>query len=275
MALYIAPIFTISKYLFNKVSEPVFENRLSRKYSGEALELKVKKSTRNGFKVLYFGLITLFGFYVFSDTEYQSPIMFGNGDIHHLYSDWPYNKMPQYFKLYYMIGLSYHLEVTIVHLFSSAQNDFYEMLLHHYITIMLIIGSFMTANWHSGINVLIQMDNGDCLGGLIKATMDFMPVPFVLVNYLGLLFSWIYFRIFAYTYEVIWKGSLTGRWHVDYTNSSQSVFQMLLVGLLILNVYWTILFFRMGYRFVNKGEIKDIQNPIEDKMKRDPAVKAK
>jgi len=35
----------------------------------------------------------------------------------------------------------------------------------------------------------------------------------------------------------------------------------------MLNVYWTVLFFRMGYRFISKGEVKDLQNPVEDKDK--------
>lgn len=48
-------------------------------------------------------------------------------------------------------------------------------------------------------------------------------------------------------------------------NPNQVVYQMLLVGLLLLNIYWTILFLRMGYRFVTKGEVKDIQNPVEDR----------
>lgn len=259
------PVFTLAKYLCTKASTPFFRNMLKKKYSGKTLDLKLYKSTRNFFKIFYFAFITCFGFYVYKDTNYHSPLMFGSGDIMYLVSDWPYNVMPRYLKLYYMIGLSYHLEVTVVHFFQTMQNDFFEMLLHHYITILLIVGSYMTGWWSVGINVMIQMDNGDCFGGMMKAFMDFAPIPFVLINYLLLLYSWIYFRVIIFGYEVFWKGSMFGQFHIDGSGNLQTIYQMLLLGLLVLNVYWTILFFRMGYRFATKGEVKDIQNPVEDK----------
>lgn len=149
------------KYIVAKASRKYFHSRLKLKYQDEALELKVYKSTRNFFKVFYFAFITLFGFYVYADTNYQSPVMFGSGDMMYLRSDWPYNPLPRFLKLYYMIGLSYHFEDTVHHLFHPAQNDFFEMLLHHYITLLLIVGSYMTGMWNSGIGVMIQMDNGD------------------------------------------------------------------------------------------------------------------
>ena len=60
-------------------------------------------------------------------------------------------------------------------------------------------------------------------------------------------------------------GSLMGQWRIDYNSAHQGTFQILLLGLLLLNVYWTILFIKMGLRFALKGEVKDIQNPVEDK----------
>ena len=143
------------------MSRGYFHSKLKVKYQGDALELKIYKSTRNFFKVFYFGFITLLGFYVFSDTNYQSGLMFGSGTGRLVSSDWPYNKVPRMLKLYYMIGMSYHFEDTIHHLFHPASNDFFEMLLHHYITLLLITGSYMTNKWNYGINVMIQMDNGD------------------------------------------------------------------------------------------------------------------
>lgn len=161
IAIYLVPVFTISKYLFYKAFDGFFRRKHKLKHSGEVLEGKVYKSNRNFFKVFYFFFITCFGMYVYSGTKYHSPTMFGKGNIMYTYSDWPYNQMPDYVKLYYMVGLSYHLEVTIMHFFLPAQNDFFEMLLHHYITILLIVGSYKTAWWNVGINVMIQMDNGD------------------------------------------------------------------------------------------------------------------
>ena len=267
LVLVISPFFTLAKHIANKLSRGYFHSKLKVKYQGEALELKINKSTRNFFKVFYFGFITLLGFYVYSDTNYQSGLMFGSGNLRYVSSDWPYTKIPRLLKLYYMIGMSYHFEDSVHHLFNPAQNDFFEMLLHHYITLLLITGSYMTNKWNHGISVMIQMDNGDSVGGMIKAFMDFVPVPLVLINYFVLLYCWIYFRVFIFAYEVIWQGSLIGQWRIDFNSAHQGTFQVLLLGLLLLNVYWTILFLKMGLRFLRKGEVKDLQNPVEDKGK--------
>jgi len=156
--LLISPLITLLKYLVRKYTGPVFRSKLEKKYNGEALNLKVYKSTRNFFKIFYYSFITFLGFYVLSDTEFHSFMMFGKGNFMYLKSDWPYNKVPNLYKMYYMIGMSYHLEDTVSHFFHPIQNDFFEMLLHHYITIMLVMGSHMISTWNFGIIVMIQMD---------------------------------------------------------------------------------------------------------------------
>mmetsp|Transcript_35110 Transcript_35110/g.40573 ORF Transcript_35110/g.40573 Transcript_35110/m.40573 type:complete len:108 (-) Transcript_35110:42-365(-) len=95
--------------------------------------------------------------------------------------------------------------------------------------------------------------------------MDIVPTYAVIINYVILVVTWIYFRVFAFSYEVIWKGSMMGLWKIDYNSAHQLAFQILLLGLLTLNVYWTFLFFKMGYRMLTKGEVKDLQNPVEDR----------
>ena len=119
--------------------------------------------------------MTAFGLYVYADTNYQSPFMLGRGDHMLMGSDWPYNRVPRCLKVYYMMNFSYHLEDLLAHLIHPAQNDFFEMLLHHYITLMLVAGSYMTNVWNSGINAMIQMDNGDFFVGVVKTFIDVIP----------------------------------------------------------------------------------------------------
>lgn len=267
IVMYTVPVMTVIRYIIKRYSEDYFHTKLKQKYSGEQLKLKTHKATRSFYKIFYFAFITGFGLYVFSDTPYHTPAMFGSGNIMYLDSDWPYNKLPRYLKLYYMVNMSYHVEDTLHHLFQPAQNDFFEMLLHHYITVMLVIGSYMINFWNSGINVMIQMDNGDAFVSFIRSFMDIWPVTLPFIAYLCAVFSWIYFRIYLFAYEVIWKGSLVGRWRFDHNANHQNAMQILLIGLLILNIYWTLLFLRMGFRLLRKGEVKDIQNNLDDRKK--------
>lgn len=264
MTFIFVPLIAYCKYLFKNAFHNFFYKNLSKKYQGEALELKMHKSSKNAFKVFYFGVISIFGYYVYTDTNYHSPMMYGSGNLLQIMSDWPYMQVPHYLKVYYMIGVSYHLEDSIHHLFYPAQNDFFEMLLHHYITLLLIVGSYMTNLWNFGISVMIQMDSWDWLGGLIKASMDFAPTWFVLSNYIVMVYYWIYFRIYAFSVDILINGGLTSRYASEGHYAHHSSLIILWLGLLLLNVYWVILFFRMGWRFIRKGEVKDIQNPVED-----------
>ena len=67
MCFYFIPMIALVKYFSKISSEGFFRRRLSLKYQGEALELKVKKSVRNFFKIIYFSFVTILGFYVYSD----------------------------------------------------------------------------------------------------------------------------------------------------------------------------------------------------------------
>ena len=272
---YLTPLVFVGQLLTSKLLKGYFYGKFKGRFEGEALHLKVHKATKNLFKGGYYIWMVIFGFYVFSDTEYQSSMMFGSGKMEYLYSNWPYNPTPRCLKFYYMAGISYHTSDMIHLLIKPAQSDFFEMLLHHYITIMLIVGSYMTNFWNHGIKVMIQMDTGEVLIGVLRWFNDIWPTWILIPLFMLLNFFWIYFRIVVYTIEVVIFGTLRARAKLDLNESYQTVIQTLLVILLALNCYWQILFFRMAYRLIWKGDTKDIQNPVEDLQKRDKAHKEK
>ena len=180
LVLYFTPLVFMGQWLTHHFTKDYFGRILKKKFEGQALDLKVHKATKNLFKAIFYTCMVAFGFYVYSDTPYHSKFMFGSGDMMVLDSDWPYNQPPRLMKVYYMMGISYHSS-DMIHLFlKSAQKDFFEMLLHHYISIMLIIGSYMTNFWNSGINVMLQMDSGEIFVGLLRSFNDVWPT-FILV----------------------------------------------------------------------------------------------
>ena len=87
-----------------------------------------------------------------------------------------------------------------------------------------------------------------------------------------MLSSWIYFRVFIFTKEVIWEETMAGRWRIDDSPLHQNTIQILLFFLLVLNVYWAVLILKSGLRFLKKGDAKDMQNPvIGDSIKNKPS----
>jgi ceramide synthetase len=247
------PIIMASQYLTKKYTKPYFVNKLKNKFSGEVLDQKANKSTKSMFKIVFFLAMTTLGYHICASTNYQSPLMFGNGNLLLQSSDWPYMEVPKYLKLYYMMELSYQVSDMIYLFILPAQGDFLEMLLHHYIAIMLISGSYMTNVWNSGINVLLQMDGSEVFIGILRGFHDIWPTLIVVVILITMIIGWAYFRVIVYSYEVLWGSVMTGRWTLDYNNTHQTAFQMLIACLLLLNVYWLLLFFKILHTGVTKG----------------------
>ncbi|CAI2374695.1 unnamed protein product [Moneuplotes crassus] len=275
LVAYLTPLVFLGQILTSKITSGYFRSRFQKKFEGEALDLKVHKATKNCFKFFYYCGMVSFGYYVYSDTNYHSSYMFGEGNMMYLDSDWPFNKQPRLLKLYYMAGISYHTS-DMIHLFlNSAQKDFFEMLLHHYITIMLIIGSYMTNFWNSGINVMLQMDVGEIFVGSLRCINDIWSPLICVPLFVVMNIFWVYLRIIVFAKEVIIEGSMIGRWRFDQNTSHQTSMQVLLMILLLLNCYWQILFFNMLYRAVFKGDTKDYQNPVEDIKTREDSKKIK
>lgn len=129
---------------------------------------------------------------------------------------------------------------------------------------MLIVLSYMVSWWNSGINVMIQMDHGDIVGSFTKIFVDLAPVPLLLVFYFATVFSWIYFRIFVYSYEIIWGAAMQTRYVLDNNSIQQYIVIILLYSLLVLNIYWVFLFFKMFYIFAFQGKRADLQNKAGD-----------
>jgi len=265
MILPYAVAIRIMKYSVDKYTHDYFKGKFL-KYEGDELERKIKKCSKGLFKIIYFTFMFLFGWLmVLRDTSFCPPIMWGDGELMTVFSDWPYTVMPKYLKFYYIASLSYYLEDLIFHLFQSPNSDYFEMILHHVVTAMLIFSSYFNGFWNIGMFVLMQMDVADIFIGLIRLVIDFARSWIVFTIYVGIMYSFIHFRLIAYTYCVLWKFGLGGRLSVDNFTSIVTIIDFLLICLLGLNIYWFYLLTLMGLRFVFKGKAHDLQNVVSNK----------
>jgi len=177
-------VIRLIKVAVNKSSHSYFKGKLQHKYSGETLENKIVKCSRGVFKVLYFTFTFCFGlFAVLRQTPFASPTMFGDGEMMYTFGSWPYTVMPYGLKFYYLLSFSYYVEDGIMHLFMPPNYDYWEMILHHTLTAMLIFASYMNGFWNIGIFVLIQMDMEDIWIGMIRVVMDYSSTAVVAILY--------------------------------------------------------------------------------------------
>lgn len=232
-------------------------------------------------------MVTTVGYYVLRDEPWLPRALGGTGDATRaLYTvnEAPSDKL----KLYYMIQTGYHLQSLLYMVFlSPIRNDFIEMLLHHLVTLVLIVGSYLANYSAFGALVAFLHDIGDVSGcksmralgnsllceadamcgdvDAIKSVVDSGNVPLVGVFYAGLLASWGYTRLYVFPVHLILPVITT---LPEANPMISSVFIYLAAAmlgmLLLLHVYWYTLFLVMGYALLVKGKSEDIQEKCID-----------
>ena len=94
---------------------------------------------------------SIYGFYALKTTPGHSESLWGAGEVRKSFIGFPIVDNSWQLKLYYILGFSYHLQNTVSHFISNPHETYYEMLLHHIATMMLMIFSYLTGLTHSGI----------------------------------------------------------------------------------------------------------------------------
>jgi hypothetical protein len=203
-SLAMIPIISLAKYLIQKATIGFYERNLPAKYIGTIREDKIDKCTKNIFKFFYFSASSLFCYcYVLPDLESFSELLGGNGQFSKVMLDYPYTQRTPAFKFYYLFECAYHIESTVEHLVSRPKNDFYEMICHHFSTVLLIVFSYCSNLTNIGVHVMLIMDNADIPIGVMRAIMDLSGTMGILSVYTVLMSSWCYTRFYVFYHNVL------------------------------------------------------------------------
>jgi len=107
--------------------------------------------------------------------------------------------------------LGYHCESTLAMFVRKPQNDFFEMCLHHVLTIPLIAYAYVGRYGPTILIITLIIDNSDIWIGLIRGVMDLVNKAVTVIILILLLTSWIYFRIFLMFTEVCYGAGYDSR----------------------------------------------------------------
>ena len=262
------PFISMAKYILRKATYAGYQRLLPSKYTGELREERIQKGAKNLFKLVYFATWSLFcHFYVLKGLPYHSENIFGTGSFSKHLASYPYVENAQIFKFYYLVSAAYHLESTIEHCMHRPKNDFYELMCHHMVTLLLILFSYMMNYTAIGIHVMIVMDNADIPIGLIRSNMDFAPGFVVFLQWIAIMTSWIYTRIYVYSADIIRYSFFYGKGMSSNNRTwAHDSLSLMLWILMVLNIYWGYLLLMMGLKYVIKRKATDLQQ-TESKSK--------
>ena len=159
--------FKLMHNYLSGILSPKVENEQDRAYRLNSL----KKLT---FDTIYYTCMTVITFRVFSKEHWFPTFIGGEGScnqIYRHYPNWPNeNDNKSNMEIYYMIQFGVHLYEIYEVLFikGPSYRKFYEWLLHHFISVMLIFFSLLSNQVAMGLVVLFVHDASDIFSALAR-----------------------------------------------------------------------------------------------------------
>lgn len=254
ISLFFFPILCFLKYFFHKIFTPLsYKHILEEKFKqGTSVEdqkianMYARKITTNLFKILYYTSISVFAYMIMKDSSYFPYELMGKGEMINIFEggfpDYIFFKKPDYFEYYYLISLSYVFTDLVWLLFIyEKQNDFILMLLHHSITISLVVFSYLTNYSQIGVIVFFSHDFSDIFVYIMRIIIN-IKVPFVVGYTSGVIFFiiYVYMRIFVFGKLIITCAFAA----VDDWNVASRTLWYFKVILLIMHIYWVFEIFK-------------------------------
>jgi len=262
--IYIIRVSSI-KYIFTARAEKTVIEFPSE----ELRHKKIEKAAFARFRTLWYIFITIFGYYCLKDEDWL-PITLGGKahfkDLNLFWEGLPYQPQERKVVVYYMIQFGSALCTFILQFKQNrSRNSYGELLLHDMATLMLLIISFLNNYLRMGAVILFLHDISDIFSYGCKIFVDTEYLTLTLINYVSLVLTWFYTRLFVFPFQVILQCFTNNIWArpelVGYI-----VIAICLFTLLCLHVYWIVLILNIGLKFLNTGEADDMQDAekVED-----------
>ena len=245
--LYAVPIISLIKIAFESALSPVmYKYVLSKKYKNLNDEsnfnlgfIYKKKLATNLYKVVYYSLVVLFSYSLIKDMDYFPYEILGKGDMINIFKNgspgYIFFEKPKYFDMYYLISVAFVITDLIWLLFVyETQSDYPLMLLHHSVTISLILFSYLTNLSQIGVIVLFLHDATDILVYVVRIVINTDCIFFVKVTLCSVfLLSYIYLRLYVLGKLIIVVGL-----YMDNTRIHQNILWYFKIVLIIMHLYW-------------------------------------
>lgn len=210
---------------------------------------KIKKNlvkyNEEFWKCITMTCITIFGIYVMCHEEFFH-------DPRLLFKQYPQQES-SLIQTYYRISLGYHGFRAIFQFVEPKRKDFWAMVVHHWVTVILILASWWTGVMQIGAIVMVCHDNADIF--LPAAKIARYEKNALLTNmWFGcFLLCWLFSRIGLFSWKVVYPVLFQA--HPTYTcHIYYYFFSALLCILLLLHFYWLRMILGVAYTalFVSK-----------------------
>ncbi len=259
-----AGVFFVNWGLRKAVVEPLAAKLLGAK----STKSKVQKFAQSCMEMVFYGAFTVFGALVVPGQTWFWPSKLW-------WSDYKSGKMlfvTDALKAYYLLYAARYAQGIVSCLIEHKRKDFWEMQMHHIVTVSLI-GISYAFGWNRvGAVVMALLDPadvplhvakqfkyvGDARGGKTQKIMQTGADIFFVV--FMLLFAVMRLGLYPY---VVWSSTFEGPRHFTYGAGAYACVALLFV-LLGLQVYWFALILKVAIKVITSGAAEDVRSDDED-----------
>lgn len=201
-----------------------------------------------GWRFSYYGFAFGYGVWTLWDKDWF-------WDINHCWYTFPHQGVTNDIWWYYMMELSFYWSLLFSMFEDIKRKDFLEMLIHHFVTIILLVLSWTCNLIRAGTLVLVIHDCADIFLEMAKMmkyikwqrTCDALFAIFTV--------TWIGTRLVIYPYWFLYSTCI-GAKEIVPMFPAYYIFNSLLLLLLVLHIIWTYFILKVLYRAILSGQME-------------------
>ena len=212
---------------------------------------RIVRFSESAWRMFFYSFAFLFGLYTLSDKPWL-------WDSTYCFKDYPHHRVGHKEWWYYNIELGFYISLLISQFTDVPKKDFYQMLVHHLVTILLLTFSWTCNFVRIGTLVLVIHDFADIplewakICRYIRARDSIGNTVFIIFT-----LCWLFSRLGLLPVRVI---AYTSYHALDMLKffPAYYVFNLLLVALQVLHVIWTVLILRIARNAFTDG-VRDLR----------------
>jgi len=259
---------SISRLLINPVFAALGRCLLSREKYGDQFECRVQRFAGQCWKLIFHLTVTIVPIIILPGQKWW-PIVFCE-DTTAVFANFPDVPNVRYLREFYMFELGYYLHALIATLKQQNRPNYVEMVIHHVMTIDLIIYSyFLNGLYLYGTEIFWVHDICDVPVCLTRLLLDLNSIIPTAISYFILMTFWAVFRLFVLPFilipQIVYYGPHLG-WFKISEFPGHTFISGLLIGLVIMHVIWFKELWGMASVYFKTGSAKDSTDETKEDM---------
>ncbi|KAF9127362.1 sphingosine N-acyltransferase lag1 [Mortierella sp. 14UC] len=169
-------------------------------WAGVKKEHQQNRFQEEGWVCIYYSISWTLGMYVLRTSPVWNSWTFWFKP-EALFEGYPHTQLPHVMLWYYYVQLAFWLQQIFVLHVEAPRKDFWALMAHHTVTLLLISGSALSNFWRAGNVVFVVMDLADIILAFSKS-MKYLRVPSKICDvFFGtFMVTWLYTRHYMYAY---------------------------------------------------------------------------